>query len=258
MTKSTIKEAIINSAKRYDVSPEIHSKDFIFQFVINHPCFTSPELAVDYYFQDGQKSCAKLLSLIKEIMSESETRIRLLEFASGYGCVTRHLAKHSGILETTACDIHKSATDFIRSKFKVQVIQSEPIPEDLHIQDEFNVVFALSFFSHMPHHTWSRWLNKLYELTAAGGCLIFTTHGLESKIHLGYPVIPDNGFWFSPQSEQKDLDTSDYGSTIVTLDFVSDTVKKNLVDPIWLYRYAYWWEHQDLYVIRKYEKADFK
>jgi len=255
---SAIKDAIINSAKRYGVSPEIHSEDFIFQFVINHPCFKAPELAVDYYFQDGQMSCVKLLSLIKEILPESETRIRLLEFASGYGCVTRHLAKHCGVLETTACDIHESATDFIRNKFKVQVIQSEPIPEDLHLQDEFNVVFALSFFSHIPHRTWSRWLKKLYESTVAGGCLIFTTHGLASKIHLGDPVIPDNGFWFSPQSEQKDLDKSDYGSTIVTLDFVSNAVKQNLADPIWLYRHAYWWEHQDLYVIRKFKNTEEK
>ena len=256
VTTSTIKDAIINSAIRYGVSPEIHSEDFIFQFVVNHPQFQSQELAVDYYFQDGQKSCTKLISQIKEIFPESEKKIKLLEFASGYGCVTRHLAKHHGFIETMACDIHESAIDFLRNKLNVPVIQSKSIPEDLHLKDEYDVVFALSFFSHMPHRTWSRWLKKLYDLTAAGGCLIFTTHGLSSRINYGNPVIPDNGFWFAPQSEQKDLDTSEYGSTIVSLDFVTNAVKQNLTDTIWLYRHAYWWEHQDLYVIRKRKNAD--
>lgn len=251
MMKTDVKDVIINTAKKYGVSPEIHPDDFIFQFVINHPVFKSPELAVDYYFKDGQKSCLKLLSLIKETSPELEKKIKLLEFASGYGCVTRHLAKHYEILETTACDIHENATDFIQSNFEVQVIQSEPIPEDLSLKDEYDVVFALSFFSHMPKSTWSRWLKKLYEATASKGSLIFTTHGLASRIHFSNPVIPDNGFWFVPQSEQEDLDTSEYGSTIVTLDFVSNAVKQNLADPIWLYRHAYWWEHQDLYVVRK-------
>ncbi len=253
MKKTAVENAIMNSAEHCGVSPKVDSQDFIFQFLINNPSFKSPEAAVDYYFQDGGRSCAKLVSIVDDIFHGSETKISLLEFASGYGCVTRHLAKHDHIFDITACDIHERAVNFTQDALKVRAVQSTHVPDDLNLRERFDVVFALSFFSHMPHHTWLRWLKKLYDLTATGGCVIFTTHGLASRPFLGDPAIPDEGFWFSPQSEQGDLDTSDYGLTIVTLDFVANAVRQNFADPLWLYRYAYWWEHQDLYVIRKFQ-----
>ncbi len=135
----------------------------------------------------------------------------------------------------------------------VKTILSASNPTDLKIvHNQFDVVFALSFFSHMPDNTWGLWLKTLFDALKPGGYLIFTTHGMtSSRKYFGNPVIPESGMWFSPSSEQKDLDVADYGNTIVTPEYVKIAVKNILHQNILLMVEADWWEHQDLYVVKK-------
>jgi 2-polyprenyl-3-methyl-5-hydroxy-6-metoxy-1,4-benzoquinol methylase len=51
---------------------------------------------------------------------------------------------------TTAYDIHQQAIQFIQEKLKTEAVLSASRPEDLDLNRAFDVVFALSFFSHMP------------------------------------------------------------------------------------------------------------
>jgi len=71
---------------------------------------------------------------------------------------------------------------------------SRHVPEDLALGRTFDVVFALSFFSHVPEATFGRWLRALFAGVSEGGILIFTTHGLASQPNLGNPEIPESGF----------------------------------------------------------------
>ena len=92
--------------------------------------------------------------------------IKLLEFASGYGCVTRHLKKNPAY-DVVSCDIHPQAVDFLSSRLKVKAIQSVHTPEEFATVDKFDVAFATSFFSHMPKSSFGRWLKALYNSLAA-------------------------------------------------------------------------------------------
>ena len=96
------------------------------------------------------------------------------------------------------------------------------------------------------------WLEKLYSLVKEGGYLVFTTHGLKSRVHFGNPDIPEDGFWFSTQgSEQEDIDANEYGQTIVLKEFVDQEVSSRILTKLTIFREGFWWNHQDLYVIRK-------
>jgi hypothetical protein len=68
---------------------------------------------------------------------------------------------------------------------------------------------------------------------------------------LGNPVVSELGFWFAATSEQKDLPTEQYGSTITTESFV----RKNLlaVPSVELidWKEGFWWGIQHLYIVRK-------
>jgi hypothetical protein len=57
-----------------------------------------------------------------------------------------------------------------------------------------------------------------------------------------------------PDSEQKDLDVHEYGQTIVTIDYVVNQVFSRIGGGgvFKMIRPAFWWEHQDLYVIQKF------
>jgi hypothetical protein len=47
------------------------------------------------------------------------------------------------------------------------------------------------------------------------------------------------------------LDTAEYGTTIVTPEFVRREVLRQTGENVFEFRYAEWWEHQDLWIVRK-------
>jgi hypothetical protein len=80
-----------SAAQRWGVSPEIHPDDFILRFLFDHPSFMAKEDAIQHYFDDGANSAQLLHRILTEICGLDGQRVELLDFASGYGCVTRHL-----------------------------------------------------------------------------------------------------------------------------------------------------------------------
>lgn len=247
-----MKDDILRYADETGVVSDIHPDDLIFRFVVEFPGFLTNEQAVKYYFHDGANSAKKLSNLLfSQLGLRRSADTSLLEFASGYGCVTRHLIRELAPVTIVSCDIHEAACAFIESSIGVKAILSATKPENLGIKNNsFDVVFALSFFSHMPEHTWGRWLKSLFDKVKPGGYLIFTTHGMTTWENLGKPIISQGGIWFAPASEQKDLDVADYGSTIVTPEYVNRAVENILHQSVLRMDEADWWGHQDLYVVR--------
>jgi hypothetical protein len=238
-------DRLILNAEKFNVSPEIHPDDFIFRFLIENKSFVDQSAAVDYYFSDGRESALKLKSIL-EVGGIST----LLEFASGYGCVTRHLNEVLPDIDLTVSDIHRKAHKFSRSVFGVKSVKSHRIPEKF-FPGVYDCVFALSFFSHMPPITWKRWLVKLWDSISPGGILVFTTQGLQSAKYFDNPTIPAPGIWFRADSEQKDLKVADYGQTLVTEQFVRNAAGR--LDGVFslTYKPGFWWKHQDLFILTK-------
>lgn len=229
----------------------VHMDDHILRFLLDHPSFPDLASRLAYYFDDGRRSANRLAELLAELGFDRAAPLSLLEFASGYGCVTRHLRAALPCASINACDIHEQAVAFIEQELGVTAFRSNRVPEDLRLPRRYDVVFALSFYSHMPRETWTRWIRAHVNVLEASGVLIFTTHGRLSLPHLGSPVIPEDGFWFTQSSEQRDLDTRDYGLTAVTREFAEREIAAAVGGRIDVYREGYWWEHQDLYVVRR-------
>ncbi|MBI5694201.1 MAG: class I SAM-dependent methyltransferase [Nitrospirae bacterium] len=240
------------AARPHNVKADIHPDDFIFRFLFNNTCFPTKESAISYYFNDGRGSANKLLGLLNDVCGYDGGReISVLEFASGYGCVTRHLKDVMPFAKTTACDIHEQAVKFIRERLDGDAVLSASRPEDLRLGQTYDVVFALSFFSHMPKTTSSRWMSQLASHVKPGGHLIFTTHGFKSLKNFPDCVFDEEGFFFRPSSEQKDLDVSEYGQTCVMPQYVFSRAFEIQGLASAYFREGYWWNHQDTYVFRK-------
>lgn len=240
-------------ADENDVVPNIHPNDHIFRFLIEDANLPTVDRAINFYFYNGADSAKKLSNLLFSQLGLKRTAdTSLLEFASGYGCVTRHLIKELAPINIVSCDIHQAACSFIESAIGVKTILSASTPENLDIENgSFDAVFALSFFSHMPDQTWGRWLKSLFDKVKPCGYLIFTTQGMTSRKFFGNPIIPSSGIWFTPSSEQKDLDVAEYGNTIVSSEYVNNTIMNVLHENIFSVTEAAWWSHQDLYVVKK-------
>ncbi|MDR7222763.1 methyltransferase domain-containing protein [Aminobacter aminovorans] len=237
-------------SRALNVPPEVHGKDDTFRFLHDHPGFPTKNEAIDYYFKDGARSAAKVRRIVDEWVPAG-VPLTILEFAAGFGAVTRHavaaLVPH--ILHSSNVDAQ--ANDFLSSVFGVQSVQSTHVPEELLLPTEYDVIFALSFFSHRPRSTWGRWLQRLYAGLQPGGVLLFTTHGTTSMRYFPQAMLDGTGFWFDQSSEQGDLEVAKYGQTITSKEFVDGQIAQLSGAEYLTYEPAGWWEHQDLYVVRK-------
>jgi hypothetical protein len=146
--------------------------------------------------------------------------------------------------ELLACDIHPDAITFIREQLATGAVSSVSLPEEFELGQRFDVVFILSFFSHLPKSSWRHWLLALAAHTAADGPLIFTTHGERSRVNLDNPTIGADGFWFKQESEQHDIPGSKYGSAITLPHYVLSQCA--LISYMRLVRFqeGFWWGHQ--------------
>jgi hypothetical protein len=85
---------------------------------------------------------------LKEFLARHLGRgsISLLEFASGYGCVTRHLVKDEDI-NLVSCAIHPQAISFLKDEFKVKAVLSRSIPEEVDLGGLYDASLCTVVFS---------------------------------------------------------------------------------------------------------------
>jgi SAM-dependent methyltransferase len=205
-------------ASGLNVSAKLHAADYIFRWLYDDPAKPDKAAVLREYLEGGAHTAKFVADLIGQFRGTAAP-FTMLEFASGYGRVTRHWCNALPAADVVACDIHAEAVDFLQ-ELGCRASLSASVPEKLALERKFDVVFALSFFTHMPRSTWGRWLSALARCTAPSGLLVFTTHGMPALKHMGVTALEPDGFWFGALSEQKDLSTQEYGATASSFNFV--------------------------------------
>lgn len=207
----------------------IHKDDLLFQYMQNR----HGDAAEERYLKGGAIDAALVVDAAKRILRHEPTKV--LEFASGYGRVTRHLKKLLPRATVIASDIHSDACDFIETQFDVSTYISSYDPDAVEIGSGYDFIFVLSLFSHLPHRTFGPWLVSLYDKLAPGGALLFTTHGdyARRKVFRAIDLNAEengDGWTFRRRSDQPDLEVEEYGTMIVTPRYVTSLVEKLLPD----------------------------
>ena len=171
--------------------------------------------ALTNYFQNGLDQ----LHLVRHIASWREHAGRMLDFASGYGRLTRFLVHEHLAGEITVSDILEGGMAFQAEQFGVRTILSTTDPANFSAPDRYDLIFVASLFTHLPPATFTPWLRRLAELLTDRGLLIFTVHDESISPHRF-----EGGISFESRSESRVLDVDDYGSTWVTEGYVREQV----------------------------------
>lgn len=173
------------------------------------------DAALSNYFQNGLEQ----FELVRHIASWRAARPQaLLDFASGYGRLTRFLVHQHLADEVTVSDILEGGMEFQAAQFGVQTVLSTTLPEQFPATRKYDFIFVASLFTHLPPATFTAWLRGLAELLASEGLLVFSVHDQSIA-----PVAVD-GIAFESYSESRVLDANDYGSTWVTEGYVREQV----------------------------------
>ena len=172
----------------------------------------------------------------------------VLDFASGYGRLTRLLEQKLKPEQIYVSDILEDAMAWQARTFGVNALQSTAEPEAFTHDGRHDLVFVGSLFSHLPDELFRAWLKRLYQLIRPGGVLAFSVHDV-GFLPPGEQAA-DQGLSYYRVSECA-LDADIYGMAYVTADYVAAAIAElNPQDPPAWKRFpkaAY--ENQDLFVV---------
>jgi SAM-dependent methyltransferase len=237
---------------RFDVSSAVHESDCLLAFIVARTSrlgIAAPPRAIAEYFESGSADASHVESLRRQLGLGPQCRI--LEFAAGFGRVTRHLTH----LDLTASDIHARAVTFLQHSIGVMAFPSAIEPLRMESPSaRFDFIFVLSLFSHLPDRLFGPWLSRLSNMLAPGGFLMFTMHGAaagrKTKI-LGNALNPETGFGYIPDlTDQTDISPEIYGCSIASEAYVAHCVHRFTNMSVYSFSPAAWWDLQDEWILR--------
>jgi SAM-dependent methyltransferase len=182
------------------------------------------ERALYNYFQSGLAIAGAMAQLLRWRFGDLARVGRLLDFASGYGRVTRFLLRELPAERIWVSDVYADGVRFQQEQFGVHGIVSTVAPEDFGSDERFDAILVTSLFTHLPEERFVAWLGRLLGLLAPGGLLAFSVHG-EELLAPGVE-LPASGILFQEISESGSLATHDYGSTWVSESFVRGALRR--------------------------------
>ncbi len=211
--------------------------------------------AFGQYYNVALQQHFTVQQILHQLFPEAPDKVRVLDFACGYGRLLRFLSLSLPVAQIRAAEIQPDALAYVRSQFGVQTLASVPDPNDFQPVEKFQLIWVASLFSHLPDRLFSAWIARLRDCLAPDGVLCFSVH--DACLLPPDYALPDTGILFLPSSENTDLDTSIYGTTFVNEDYVARTLRQVCGDNQGYFRLPRALAHeQDIYVLPANAKRD--
>lgn len=207
--------------------------------------------------RDALRNCALAL-----VSANVGTPRKVLDFACGFGRVARYLRAAFPRADFSFCDAMPDASRFCASMF---LGKDRPIAKDFsdfHDQDEYDLIWVGSLFTHLDEKKSAHLLSLLYSALTKHGVLVLTTHGryVEERRQRGqWPYGIDaaqydamiatantSGYGFAPYQGMLD-----YGISLTKLGWWDDKIAELSAAEIVLYRDRGWDRHQDVIALMK-------
>ncbi len=201
----------------------IHPDDSMLRFFLERRHGHRARAVVDY-FRTGHSAARAIETLLQWWFGERRPSIRLLDFASGYGRMTRFLVQRQAPEPLWVSDLFPAAVEFQRQRFGVDGFVSSAEPAELACEETFDCIVTSSLFSHLPPATFAAWLRRLVALLRPDGLLLFSVHDVSLRPLFGKAPLTAaelarcGGIHFESDSEIPDL--QGYGTTWVDELFV--------------------------------------
>jgi SAM-dependent methyltransferase len=128
------------------------------------------------YFEGGRLAAESIRDALSRHGVDIAAIGSLLDFGCGCGRVIRYWKDHPADIH--GCDYDSGAVAWCRrhlsfADFRVTRLRP-PLP---YPSGRFDLVYALSVFTHLPEELQAPWIDELDRVLAPGGCLLLTVHG---------------------------------------------------------------------------------
>lgn len=220
---SRVVQALCRDVLNRDINLNISASDEMLIFFVYEQS-DSYEQAVSMYLDSGRRIWATLRQILAWKFGSLDWGGNLLDFASGYGRVTRHIVAEIPSNRVWVADIYGDGVAFQERELGVHGLVSTTDPGNFQCDARFDCILVSSLFTHLPEASFIAWLDRLGSLLTPDGLLLFSVHDI--SLRPSGTAIPPEGILFKELSESGSLDTKDYGSSWVTEEFVRSAVGK--------------------------------
>jgi len=120
-------------------------------------------------------------AMIREALSRGDKHVETLERVLDWGCGCGRIARWWSDLsdvEIDACDYNADLAEWVdRNLPFVRARTNELLPPLPYDSSRFDLVYAISIFTHLTDELASSWMREIQRVLAPGGHFFFTTHG---------------------------------------------------------------------------------
>ncbi len=131
---------------------------------------------IDWFLESGRRGAESIRAVLLRHGLDLGRCRALLDFGCGCGRVTRHWAGLG--VEVHGTDLNPRLVEWCRRHLVFGRFRTNELVPPLDYEDEqFDLVYALSVFTHLPETLQHAWMTELARVLRPGGALVLTTHG---------------------------------------------------------------------------------
>ena len=132
---------------------------------------------VEWYLKCGRRA----FDCFRRVLAANSVRFEdlgaVLDFGCGCGRVMRHWNAFAGV-RICGTDINRDLVEWRHGNLPFTEVRAKaPMPPTGYGDGEFDLIYALSVFTHISEAAQRAWIDEFMRLLKPGGHLIITTHG---------------------------------------------------------------------------------
>lgn len=170
------------------------------------------------FFSQGADLLRGIERLVEAQGRSLESFESVLDFGCGCGRILIPLMVRVGGRHLHGCDIDAEAIDWCKAKLTdcAGFAVNNPLPPMAFADNQFDLIFGVSVFTHLPEQMQFKWLDDLFRVTKPGGYAIMTFHG-EPHYQALHPAhrakLDAHGFFYSDAPQGSTAGLPDFYQT---------------------------------------------
>jgi SAM-dependent methyltransferase len=203
---------------------------------------------VAWYLVSGKNSAEDIIRILRRNQIHLCWLKTILDFGCGSARVTRHMLRLENAV-LYGVDVDEKAIQWCQQHFNIdhfRILSHQPLLE--FPDSNFDLVYAISVFTHFPTNLVIGWLNEIKRVIKPGGYLVFTTIG---EKYIQYLSESERGQFISGLPIVKTPRSINLCRAYHPYDFVAKELKKGFTIVDFAAAGAKGTPGQDLYLLRK-------